>query len=177
MAGGAVKTASTLYNLNGVPLAVAGDLIDCPACGSEGVIECVQPRTPDRYNGKELALSDDLCICKCNPPPKLIADQNVKYQTLVIASLTSAEEMIPIRFTDDAAGRLPVEHRFDEQTQLVAPAIEGVPYFVETDDGRTFSGRVAADGILPRIETVGDASYTALWGDDALAKLQEREAL
>jgi len=116
-AGGVVKTASTRMTLNGVPLAIDGDLIDCPACGAEGVIQCVQPRISSRYNGKEIALSDDLCICKCNPPPKLIADQTFKYQTLAVASVESAEEaaaravsanaegLLPLRFTDEQTGR------------------------------------------------------------------------
>jgi uncharacterized Zn-binding protein involved in type VI secretion len=81
-AGGVVKTASTKFNLNGAPLAVEGDLVDCPACHSEGVIKVVAPRLPDRYNGKQFALSDDLCVCKCNPPPKLVADQMFEYQTV-----------------------------------------------------------------------------------------------
>jgi uncharacterized Zn-binding protein involved in type VI secretion len=91
-AGGVVRTASTKYKLNGLPLAVGGDLVDCPACHTQGVIQVVPPRLPERYNGKEYALSDDLCVCKCNPSPKLVADQMVKYQTLAVASVESAEE-------------------------------------------------------------------------------------
>jgi uncharacterized Zn-binding protein involved in type VI secretion len=91
-AGGTVKTASTKDTLNGVAMVVEGDLVDCPACCSEGVIKCVQPRLDDTYNGKQFALSDDLCVCMCNPSPKLIADQNVSYQTLVLADVESAEE-------------------------------------------------------------------------------------
>jgi hypothetical protein len=28
-------------------------------------------------DGRHAALSDDLCICGCHPPPKLIASQNM----------------------------------------------------------------------------------------------------
>ena len=45
-----------------------------------------------------------------------------------------------------------------------------MPYFVETKDGRTFSGRVGEDGMLPRVETYGEDEYTVLWGDEALAR-------
>jgi hypothetical protein len=55
----------------------------------------------------------------------------------------------------------------------MAPPIEGVPYFIETMDGRTFSGRVGADGLLPRIDTYGEDEYKVLWGDEALAKMNE----
>lgn len=73
-----------------------------------------------------------------------------------------------------AGVKKPSSHQdtYDEQPNLVAPPIEGVPYFVETMDGRTFSGRTAADGLLPRIDTYGEDEYTVLWGDDALAKME-----
>ena len=42
--GGTVKTASSFMSYNGVPYALEGDLVDCPACGHEGTIQCVAPR-------------------------------------------------------------------------------------------------------------------------------------
>lgn len=47
-----------------------------------------------------------------------------------------------------------------------------VPYFIETKDGRKFSGRATADGTLPRIETYDAEEYAVYWGDDALAKME-----
>jgi uncharacterized protein (DUF2345 family) len=44
------------------------------------------PRLTERFQGKEYALGDDLCICGCNPPPKLIADQQSVCQVIVYAS-------------------------------------------------------------------------------------------
>jgi hypothetical protein len=70
----------------------------------------------------------------------------------------------------------PHEDPFDEQTKLQAPRIEGMPYFAETMDGRTFSGRIGADGLLPRIDTHGEDEYTVLWGDEALARMLEEQA-
>jgi uncharacterized Zn-binding protein involved in type VI secretion len=67
----------------------------------------------------------------------------------------------------------PHEEPYDEQARLHVPRAEGVPYYVETNDGRTFSGRVGADGLLPRIDTYGEDEYTVLWGDEALAKMSE----
>jgi uncharacterized Zn-binding protein involved in type VI secretion len=90
-AGGVVKASSDWNKLNGIPLAREGDPVDCPTCGGQGVIKCVMPRLTERFQGKEYALSDDLCVCGCHPPPKLIADQNCKYQTIIFASEESAE--------------------------------------------------------------------------------------
>jgi len=65
--------------------------------------------------------------------------------------------------------------QYDEQPHLVAPPIAGVPYYIETMDGRTFSGRTGADGLLPRIDTYGEDEYTVHWGDEALAKMDESQ--
>lgn len=85
---------------------------------------------------------------------------------------------IPTRFfvnTDGhwagaASAPAPGGEIYDEQARLHAPRAEGMPYFMETKDGRTFSGRVGADGMLPRVETFGEDEYTVLWGDEALAR-------
>ena len=74
-AGGTVKTASSFMSYNGLPYALEGDLVDCPACGHEGTIQCVAPRLDARYNGRQYALEHDLCLCGCSPPPRLIANQ------------------------------------------------------------------------------------------------------
>ncbi len=65
---------------------------------------------------------------------------------------------------------------YDEQAQLGMNITEGTPYFIETTDGRTFAGRVGADGLPPRIETYGDDEYNIVWADEALAKITKGEA-
>ena len=63
------------------------------------------------------------------------------------------------------------EDQYDEQVHLVDPSIPGVPFYAETMEGRTFSGRTAPDGKLPRkYDTFGEDAYTVLWGDAALVK-------
>ena len=80
-AGGAVRSASSFMSCDGVPYALEGDLLDCPACGRQGVIQCVAPRLDDTCEGRQLALEHDLCLCGCSPPPRLIANQGHEYQT------------------------------------------------------------------------------------------------
>jgi hypothetical protein len=70
----------------------------------------------------------------------------------------------------------PDAHPHDERPQLVAPPIRGVPYYIETLDGRTFSGRAEADGLLPRIDTRTEDEYTLYWGDEALTKMEGGKA-
>ncbi|WP_175783127.1 PAAR domain-containing protein [Burkholderia anthina] len=56
--------------------AYEGDPVACPACETVGKIACDGPRIrttgPD---GRQAALSDDLCVCQCSPSPRLIASQ------------------------------------------------------------------------------------------------------
>lgn len=81
-AGGTVKSSSEFSVVEGAPLAREGDAVECPACGAQGRIECVLPRLADAFEGRRYALSDDLCMCECSPPPKLLADQDIEYQVL-----------------------------------------------------------------------------------------------
>lgn len=56
----------------------------------------------------------------------------------------------------------PDELPHDEPVLLRHPHVEGLPYRIETMDGRVFSGRLGPDGLLPRIETFGEDEYTVL---------------
>ena len=79
-AGGRVISGCPHNTINGLGVAVEGDKVECPQCNSMGFIELDGPRLSDLENGRELALSDDLCICKCDPPPRLVANQGDLYQ-------------------------------------------------------------------------------------------------
>ena len=80
-AGGKVIAATSAIAIDGVHGALEGDALYCPACKSAGKIVCVGPRTPETWNGKQVALSDDLCVCGCPAPPKLLPNQKRKFQT------------------------------------------------------------------------------------------------
>lgn len=164
-ANGTVRASAIWFKLDGAPLAREGDPVDCAACGTEGVIRCVQPRMPDHLDGRQFALSDDLCICGCTPPPKLIAEQTTRFQLLALISEEQLQQ------ASAPARRQAISHIYDEQLRLVAPPIEGLPYYIETKDGRTFSGRTGPGGLLPRIETHDENEYAVLWGDEALVKM------
>ncbi len=75
-ANGTVVAAPTTIQFMGRDVAHEGDDVQCPACHTTGKIKCDGPRqvmsAPD---GRHAALSDDLCTCKCDPSPKLVASQ------------------------------------------------------------------------------------------------------
>jgi uncharacterized Zn-binding protein involved in type VI secretion len=81
-AGGKVISASSCCSIDGVAVALEGDAIFCPACRSPGKIKIFGPRIPESWNGTQVALEDDLCVCQCSPPPRLIASQQRKWQAL-----------------------------------------------------------------------------------------------
>nr|WP_093643931.1 PAAR domain-containing protein [Paraburkholderia aspalathi] len=73
---GTIHAKDTALGLNGRYVAHEGDEVSCPACSSTGTISCDGPRLPmNGPDNRRTALSDDLCICKCSPPPKLVASQ------------------------------------------------------------------------------------------------------
>lgn len=75
---GLVQAKPTSFALGGRHIAHEDDIVFCPMCRTIGKIQCDGPRLPmTGQDGRRVALSDDLCICKCSTPPKLIASQQV----------------------------------------------------------------------------------------------------
>ncbi|HEU4846195.1 MAG TPA: PAAR domain-containing protein [Burkholderiaceae bacterium] len=81
-AGGKVISASSDGSIGGMPIALEGDLVTCPVCKTAGKILCVGPRIPETWNGKNVALENDLCICRCVSAPKLLPSQNLRCQVI-----------------------------------------------------------------------------------------------
>ena len=79
-AGGTVTSAGSLISVDGVKIALDGDTVFCKACNSHGVIQLDGPRLNESFNNRQVALGDDLCICKCDPPPRLVNTQIRKAQ-------------------------------------------------------------------------------------------------
>lgn len=79
-AGGEVISGMARTSFNGQMIAREGDRVACPACGTEGFIALTGPHLHEEWGGKQAALEGDLCICKCDPPPELIACQRFKSQ-------------------------------------------------------------------------------------------------
>ena len=60
--------------------AYENDPVWCPACKSMGKVVCDGPRiSPTGPDGRQAALSDDLCVCQCPTPPRLVASQSASY--------------------------------------------------------------------------------------------------
>jgi uncharacterized Zn-binding protein involved in type VI secretion len=147
-AGGIVMTASSSCSINGIKVAVEGDSVVCPACQSKGVIQVFGPRIPESWNGKQVALQDDLCVCACPSPPRLVADQSLKCQVVgggaaaahaetaaasaasafrasaQAAVLTEQTQQVALRFVDEFTQTPIASKRY--RLELPERAIEGV---------------------------------------------------
>ena len=81
--GGVVEGGDGNDTLGGREQAYENDPVWCPACKTMGRIVCVGPRlsmtAPD---GREAALSDDLCVCRCDQSPRLIPSQYSSYMDI-----------------------------------------------------------------------------------------------
>ncbi|VVN70810.1 PAAR domain-containing protein [Pseudomonas fluorescens] len=79
---GTVRTGWQYSTINGLAMAREGDEVYCPECDSTGEIVCDGPRLVDLLEGRNAALEGDLCKCKCDPPPRLIANQTLRCQEI-----------------------------------------------------------------------------------------------
>ncbi|KVD50867.1 hypothetical protein WS61_29815 [Burkholderia sp. ABCPW 11] len=78
--GGIVQGGDGADLIDGREQAYEHDPVWCPVCKTLGKIGCTGPRiSTTGPDGREAALSDDLCLCACPTPPKLVASQSVSY--------------------------------------------------------------------------------------------------
>lgn len=80
--GGKVVSAGSEARIDGAAIALEGDLVTCPVCNTTGKIRCVGPRIPETWNGRNVALENDLCICRCDTTPRLMTSQVLRSQVI-----------------------------------------------------------------------------------------------
>lgn len=156
-AGGKVISASSAGSINGAKIALENDSIFCPACKSQGKILCVGPRIPETWNGKQVALEKDLCICGCFPSPRLIPNQSLRCQIVEETCSTSNVSIAQ----NAQQGSSPVTERPKEATYdldfLVIDEPSGLPavdwpYTIELASGQHLEGHTGQDGRTAKVE-------------------------
>lgn len=162
--GGIVLEGSPADTIDGKPIARVGDKVYCKKCRRDTYITEGNPQV--LIDGRMAAFHTALTSCGA----RLIAKQNTNF---IGGSEDGGAQGIGV---SDEEEHITLQDPHDEQASLPESAAPGLPYYIETADGRVFSGRVESDGKLPRIETDGEDAYTVLWGDDALLKIEEGAA-
>jgi len=154
----------------GKMIARVGDKVSCPkrGCPNTGVIVSGDPTLI--VDGQPVARHGDTTSCGAT----LIASQVVTYVDSGSSGGGGLGAGSAAAGSAVAAAVEPIRFEWDERVKLSvggdAAVLTGLPWFVQTADGRTFSGRLGEDGQLPRIDTPGEESYDVFWGDEALAK-------
>lgn len=159
--GGQVIEASMVSITHGKGIARVGDHVTCPKKG-HGTTVIVTGDPTMIIDGKPAARHGDKCACGA----MLISTQVVSTTSDGGASNPQAASAV------QAAQETRKEVKFDEKTQLVVSngtaVLVGLPWFIKTSDGRTFSGRLDENGELPRVITDSEQEYEAFWGEEAL---------
>jgi uncharacterized Zn-binding protein involved in type VI secretion len=98
-AGGVVTQGEEHFRYRGVAVAYQGAEVYCHTCKSVGRIVNIPPYRPMLIMGKQIALEYDICACKCDPAPHLIASQNTgsmsfESRELAQTGLPSAESLL-----------------------------------------------------------------------------------
>jgi len=103
------------------------------------------------FDGKQVALEDDLCICQCNPPPRLVASYDDMFQTF------ESHELAALGYAADGGTLVQAENNgaaFDRHFRFVdengAP-VTGIRVHVTDVNGRTSPVTTDGDGRTPVI--------------------------
>jgi uncharacterized Zn-binding protein involved in type VI secretion len=131
-------------------LAHEGDKVSCPKCHSMGQIVCDGPRWSfTGQDGRQAALSGDICLCKCNPAPRLVASQT---------SMSMHMDASPGIGTGAGQGAtaqstLPHDEQFLLRDKATGKTLGNVPYRVQTASGNVISGVTDGNSRTQRIRT------------------------
>ena len=175
--GGVVIEGAPLTDTHGKSIARVGDRVTCPKEGHGGVTIIATGDSTLIIDGRPVARHGDTTSCGA----MLLSSQAVTYtQDGAAAGPSDGGESGSSPEGSTEAATAPVRFGWDEQVKLAVSGdtaiMVGLPWFIRTADGRTFSGRLGDDGQLPRIDTIAEDSYEAFGGDDALEKMQGTEA-
>ncbi|MFS2197502.1 PAAR domain-containing protein [Pseudomonas sp. Pseusp3] len=175
--GGTVVSGFPHGRINGQAMAREGDEVKCPECDSTGTIICVSPRLSEEWDGRKPALDGDLCKCKCDPLPKLIANQTNRSQQIDVGNVAPPARAAAQPATPTDARQPIVEPRpsgFAPAASPATPSFSELPGVICQNLWRGYQQRaeavVAPGGVLiadPKARNRAiNAAYARLWLED-----------
>lgn len=164
--GGSVVSASSEGEIAGVAIALEGDLVACPVCNTTGKIRCVGPRIPETWRGRNVALESDLCICRCDIPPKLLTSQVLRSQ-VIKDSGRALSNPLPGQPALGEPG-----HVFADQFQLIDED-SGEPvgerqYAVVRDSGKLEFGTSNPSGLTHVLSATSHAEFVVIFVEGSM---------
>lgn len=158
--GGIVQESENSFLVEGIPVHIEGMKHFCPKCQA-----MVSAQSSGRgflqAAGRTIIMAGDKATCGATYKP----NQNLVLREVGSSSGSSVSETAVSNFINSGTTKI-----FDEQVAAHFSFAEGMPYFIETNDGRTYQGTIGADGRLPRIEDVEQGSYSLYLGEEALER-------
>lgn len=124
----------------------------CTACKREGFIAPKGPRWPGTaHNGKQWALSGDINVCGCNPPPIFYAERGMSM------SFTS-EQAVALTGPTSGPGTSNAQNvAYDQRFRITNPRtgqpLRDMPYRIVTEDGDEIDGQTDAQGYTQRVSS------------------------
>jgi uncharacterized Zn-binding protein involved in type VI secretion len=155
-AGGVVIQAEPTCTNHGKPLAYHGAQVYCHACKTTGYISNMPPYRTMTLMGKQVALENDVCICKCSPPPRLIASQNnasMSFEADELAAMGLRADGSPLPKATAAT-----HGTFDERFVLKDGSGNGLAntyYTIKLPSGELRHGTTDSEGRTARYQTNG----------------------
>lgn len=160
-AGGKVISASSEALIDGVAIALEGDLVNCPVCNSTGKIRCVGPRIPETWNGRNVALENDLCGCRCEVAPRLMTSQVLRSQVIKDSGRALSNPSC------GAAARGGPERLFAERFQLIddenGEPVHGREYAVVRASGKLEFGTSDELGMTHQLSATAQPEVVELY--------------
>ncbi|WP_043173966.1 PAAR domain-containing protein [Burkholderia ambifaria] len=162
--GFVIAVTSTMFD-NGKHVAIDGDEATCGYC--KGTFKIFGSAQRMSCHGRRVVLNGDPVLCPCGQNKVMAGgDSMIFYEEGNASSIAPA--------TDSARPpSFPPSFQYDEKIKCIArgSTLAGYPYYIETADGRTYSGCLDYSGALPRIRTMAAVgTYVVHWGDEAIAK-------
>lgn len=179
--GGTVVSATSHLEMFGKQVARLGDKVTCPIPG-HGVCTIAEGDPLWSIDGIPVALEGHKTTCGASLISTLPNVQR-SYEGMgrastgggmasgVAAGASTATSIAASEAADPSQAS-----EYDEQAHLNVAGntvLAGLPYYIETSDGRKFTGRADERGLLPRIDTPDEEEYIVYWGDEALARMEE----
>jgi hypothetical protein len=131
----------------------------CNACNQDGFIG---PRgfrwDGTASNGQQWALSGDINVCGCSPPPIFHAERNMAQVFDADEGALFGRGNSPIQPAQIARGAFDQYFRLTDQR--TGKPLRGVPYRIVTEDDEEFEGHTDSQGHTLRVSNVWDSSAT-----------------
>lgn len=141
--GGTVSDGIPTMKHHGTELTYVGASITCPACKSTGRIVSKGPRWPGSMMGKEPALEGDICECRCDPRPTMVASQFDRYQSF------DSHQLASMGYTATGESIEHASKTYDQHFQIInsdGEPVKGLRYLLKSANGTTVQGVTSTNG-------------------------------